>query len=119
MTPMTNLAINSQPTTTSTSIYPAKTSDILSDGQSLPPFLRADELDAAVSELDQWVSTFIGRMTPYCHDAPLEVTAGRAGAIREQDARPISPYEHRLIATRESVFQILDALDNMNQRLNL
>lgn len=118
MTPMTNpnIAITGIPTT-GNSIYGAKTSDLTIDTQTLPPFQLADDLDKALAEMDQWVSTFIGRMQPYC--AEVEALAvGRIDSLTAEE-RPRSGLERRFISSRVRVQEILDNLDNMNQRLRL
>lgn len=105
----------SQPPTTGHT--PAHRTDLANDTQTSPPFRRLDELHGALDELDAWVSTFIGRLTPYCHDKPTPPVTRTGQPAAEGEA--FSPFEQRIIHAREKTLAILDALDEMNQHLNL
>lgn len=100
--------------TESNTANPART-DLNQDAQTMPPFARVDELDKEIQSLDEWISTFIGRLQPYRvepEDGVLEETVGAR-------AERLSPFEDRIDRACYKLRAIRSALDTMNQGLRL
>lgn len=116
MGPMTQYLQASTEEHTSNPAQPiVRRSDLTSDVQSLPPFVALDDLDKAVTVLDEWVSNFIGRMQPYCGTSMM-----LSGEKSEPSPEPDhSGLESRIYLMSRRVGQIYRALDEMNQSLHL
>lgn len=91
-------------------------SDLINDTQTMPPFRALDSLDGELATLDDWVSTFIGRLQPYSTNEPIAIE-GVTGPT--PDDPPRSPLERRIYQSASAVRQIRQALDAMNQNLAL